>query len=179
MRQIGAEPLNAAERQKRYRERHPERCNTAKGEWALANPEKFKEGERRRNKAYRDRNPDKGLVRNAKFRTTVKGAACYLYWNAKRRAKVDGLEFTITKEWIIDAVANGKCQITGIPFVLQNGRKPWAPSLDKTNPKLGYTPDNVKVVVWIYNTCKWDNTHEDVVAFAKALMANEKITCDS
>lgn len=171
---IGLVPLTGAQKQKRYRERHPERCATAKGLWALANPEKFREGARRRDREYRKRNPQKSLIRNAKFRTTAKGAAQYLYSNAKRRAKVGGLEFSITREWILDAVEKGKCQITGIPFVIANGRKPWAPSLDKTNPRGGYTPGNVKVVVWMYNTCKWDATHDDVITFARAVVGANK-----
>ena|SRR3990167_5781953 len=177
MRLIGATPLTAAERQRRYRIAHPERCATAKGLWALANPEKFREGAHRRDKAYRERNPRKAIIRNAKFRTTAKGAAQYLYSNAKRRAKVSGVAFTITKEWILERVQAGKCEVTGMPFVIANGRKPWAPSLDKTNPLGGYTPDNVKVVVWMYNTCKWDSTHDDVVAFARAVLGVNK--CDS
>lgn len=170
MRLLGTVPLTSAERQKRYRSAHPDRVNTAKGRWALAHPEQFREGARRRTREYEQRNPDRSKLRNAKFRTTARGAAAYLFSNAKRRAKIEGLEFTLTKEWIFDAVKSGHCQVTGLPFVFDNGRKPWAPSLDKTDPLGGYTPDNVKVVVWMYNTCKWCFKHDDVVAFACAVI---------
>jgi hypothetical protein len=173
MRLIGTIVLTNAERQKRYRERHPDRISTAKGVWALANPEKFREGAHRRDRLYRERHPDKSKIRNAKFRATARGAATYLYYNAKRRARIDGLEFSLTKEWILAAVENGKCQITGLPFTFENGRKPFAPSLDRTNPLMGYTPDNVKIVVWMYNSCKWCFTHEDVVVFARAVVEAE------
>ena len=166
MRMIGERPLTGAEIQKRYRERHPDKVRTAKSAWALANPELYRDGVRRRTRAYELRNPGRSKIRNAKFRTTPRGSAAYLYSNAKRRAKVDGLKFTLTKQWIQDAINKGVCQVTGMPFVFANGQKPWAPSLDKTDPSGGYTPDNVKVVVWMYNTCKWCFKHEDVVAFA-------------
>lgn len=168
MRLIGTVPLTAGERQKRYRERHPDRVKHYTGTVVA------KEGAKRRQRAYEQRNPDRRKVRNAKFRTTAHGAACCLYWNAKRRAQVDGLEFSLTKEWIAAAVTSGVCQVTGLPFVYENGRSPWAPSLDKTDPAGGYTPENVKVVVWMYNTCKWTFTHEDIVTFARAILGAEK-----
>src|SRR3990167_4957902 len=144
MRLLGLVPLTPAARQKRYRAAHPERGRGAKSTWALANPEKYREGARRRTRAYEQRHPQRNRVRHAKFRTTLHGTACYIYWNAKRRAVVDGLEFTLTKEWITQVLEDGRFQVTGLPFSFDNGRKPWAPSLDKTNPLGGYTRRNVK-----------------------------------
>ena len=118
---------------------------------------------------YELRNPGRTKVRNAKFRTTVHGISCYLYWNAHRRAKVNGLIFSLTKNWIKAIVAQGVCQVTGLSFSLENGRKPWAPSLDRIDPTKGYTADNVQVVVWLYNTAKMEFRHEDVMILANAL----------
>ena len=170
MRLIGDIPLTGAERTARYRKAHPEKCKDAGSTWAISNPEKYKEGMRRRNKTYEAKNPHRSRDRNAKFRRTPQGAATYLYSNAKRRAREGGLEFTITKAWILERLLAGECQVTGMPFVIDNGRKPWAPSLDKTDPSGGYTPENTKVVVWMYNTCKWQFTHDDVVNFCKAVL---------
>src|SRR3972149_2816888 len=164
----------AAERQRDYRKRHPARMNNAKSKWALEKPEKFREGVRRRNRAYEKRNPGRSITRNAKFRTTIHGAACYLYWNAKRRAKVENVEFSITKEWIKSVLESGKCQITGLSFAFGNGRRPWMPSLDRLNSKLGYTINNVQIVVWLYNAAKAEFSHEDVMTLAKALISKQK-----
>lgn len=162
--------LTPAERAKRYRERHPDQVKRLYSDMS----ETEKQGARRRNRVYALRNPDRSKAKNARFRTTEKGAACYLYWNAKRRAQDDGLEFNLTKEWILEAVVRGQCQVTGLMFDLSNGRKPWAPSLDKRDPDGGYTMDNVQVVVWMYNACKWTFSHDDVLTMARALLAGER-----
>lgn len=168
MQLIGDTPLTAAERQKRYRDRHPDRIRR----YAMSDAARV--SQRRRNREYEKRNPQRSIQKNAVFRATAKGSSCYLFWNAQRRAKIARIEFTLTKEWIFERVLRGICEVTGIPFVIANGRKPWAPSLDKIDPKGGYTPDNVQVVVWIYNTCKWDSTHKDVVTFARAVVEKNK-----
>lgn len=46
---------------------------------------------------------------------------------------------------------NGKCEVTGIPFSLDNSdtgstRRPWAPSIDQIESGKGYTIANVRVV---------------------------------
>ena len=161
-----------SERQKSYRMRHPERIKKYK----RSHPDHV--GNNRRNKRMYHKDLVKSrqstAKRNALFRTTIHGAACYLYWNAHRRSKMDKLEFSITKEWIEAVLKNGKCQITGLPFSFGNGRRPWMPSLDKSDPNSGYTKDNVKVVVWLYNTAKAEFSHDDVITLAKALVKKEK-----
>jgi hypothetical protein len=80
--------------------------------------------------------------------------------------------------WVLTKLENGFCEVTGIPFVLQinekygttNNMQPYSPSLDRTDPKKGYTEDNVKVVVAIYNQAKMHWGHHDVVTLAKAIM---------
>lgn len=161
----------AAERQRDYRKRHPERVAAYK----RSHPDLV--GNRRRNRRLYAKSTveqkEKRLRKNADFRTTKRGAACYLYWNAKRRAKVDGLEFELTKEWIEAALNEGTCQVTGLPFSFGNGRRPMMPSLDKKDPKLGYTKDNVQVVVWMYNAAKAEFSHNDVVRLARAIIEKQ------
>ena len=89
---------------------------------------------------------------------------------AKKRAFLQGIKFDITAEWVEKRIRIGKCEVSGIDFVLVEGRHPFAPSLDRTDPNKGYTEDNVKVVVWCYNAAKGVATHEDVVTLAEALV---------
>lgn len=66
--------------------------------------------------------------------------------------------------------------MTGIPFELSTGRgnggaDPWAPSLDQMDPSIGYTPENTRVVVWMFNAAKHIGTDADVRRMAEALCA--------
>lgn len=82
----------------------------------------------------------------------------------------------ITVEWIQEKLEKGKCEITGIEFSFDDNRSyrtctdPWRPSIDKIDPGGGYTVDNCRLVIMMYNRAKGINTDEDVVKMVKALM---------
>jgi len=48
------------------------------------------------------------------------------------------------------------------------------PSLDRIDSKQPYLKDNVKLVVYMYNACKSQFAHEDVVSFCNQLVNNER-----
>lgn len=48
---------------------------------------------------------------------------------------------------------------------------PFAPSLDRVDPKLGYVTTNVQVVCWSYNQAKGQWDHQDVLVLARALVS--------
>jgi hypothetical protein len=107
------------------------------------------------------------------------GRAKALFHSARKRAKKYGIEFTLTREWITRRIERGVCEVTGLPFDMgvnhgdgseRFARRPFGPSLDRTDPAGGYTPGNVKVVVCVYNAAKWDWKHVDVIRMAKALL---------
>ena len=102
------------------------------------------------------------------------------YWalnlrnKALQRAKDKNLEFTLTKDFILDKVMNGVCEVTGVPLDFSGGeRKPYTPSLDRIIPELGYTSENVRLVCWMYNSAKGTFTDQDVLNFVK-LFSKEK-----
>jgi hypothetical protein len=70
--------------------------------------------------------------------------------NAKGRGRI--LEFSITREDVISKLKQAKyrCAVTGTPLSLQvlshDGRKPFAPSIDRIDNEKGYTADNCRVV---------------------------------
>lgn len=96
-----------------------------------------------------------------------------LWKRCKDRANKLNLEFNLTREFIKEQLANGTCKATGIKFRYEMGDtkiiSPFAPSVDKINPKLGYTIDNCQVVCWIYNRAKGDSSHEEVLILARSL----------
>lgn len=99
---------------------------------------------------------------------------------AKTRAEAKRLAFLLDASDIIRRIEAGCCEVTGIPFFLKHHtekstfKHPFAPSLDRIDPAKGYTPDNVQVVVWIYNAAKGQGTHEDVLNLARALWFKER-----
>jgi hypothetical protein len=106
---------------------------------------------------------------------TVVGRASQLWSSARKAARRKGLPFSITRKWIEEKLC-GWCEVSGISFDMETkpyGTNPFSPSLDRTDSIKGYTPDNVKLVVWMYNAAKSANQHGDVMKLAKALVGNE------
>lgn len=75
-----------------------------------------------------------------------------MFLNAKRRAKKNGLAFTISRSHI---VIPDKCPVYGIPLSLRTGKATAAsPSLDRIDNSLGYEPGNVAVISLVANADK-------------------------
>ena len=107
----------------------------------------------------------------------VKVRAQRLYGNAQKRALKMGWpapDFSST--WIEEKILSGFCEVTGIPFDLSSqatatvhAKNPWVPSLDRTDSAGVYAMENVKVVVFMYNVCKAEFNHSDVVRFCRVV----------
>jgi hypothetical protein len=95
---------------------------------------------------------------------------------AKSRAKKFGVPFDLDANFILDRLKMGICEVTGIQFVLHDGSDgskkvhPYSPSLDRIKAGAGYTKDNVRVVVYIYNIARSEYSDQQVLEFAKALV---------
>jgi len=107
-----------------------------------------------------------------KQRTTVHGRAADMWNNAKNRAEREGLDFSLTVNWVEERLKEGKCQRTDIPFNLTTSA--WtnnnAPSIDRADNRLGYTPENCEVVVWQFNRAKGSQTYGELLEFAYRLL---------
>lgn len=107
-------------------------------------------------------------------RSTLMGRALTMYDNAKRRARVFDVDFDLTREWIADRLL-GRCPLTGRSFELKVGgngvrNNPYAPSLDRIDPKKGYTMDNVRVITTQANVARNQWGDDLLVQFAKDVL---------
>lgn len=144
MRMIGDRPLTGAERTRRYREKHKEKCYAALLEYRAKNPEKIKEISRRSH----HKNPVRKILQ------------C-----ARSRAKKYGLEFNLEASDIIVPVT---CPVLGIAIACSNaGFSDSSPTLDRIDNSLGYVKGNVAVISWRANRIKCDATPEELAAIAR------------
>lgn len=111
----------------------------------------------------------------------VKIRAQRLYGNAQKRAKALGWpEPDFGSKWIEEKILAGFCEVTGILFDLTtqttstvHAKNPWVPSIDRIDSAKPYLKNNVQLVVYMYNVCKSEFTHKDVVKFCRAVAATE------
>jgi hypothetical protein len=111
----------------------------------------------------------------------VKLRAQRLHGNAQKRAKANGWPIPdFGSPWIEEKIAAGVCEVTGILFDLTSqtsdtvhAKNPWVPSIDRIDSSKPYTKDNVQLVVYMYNVCKSEFAHKDVVKFCRAVVAME------
>jgi len=94
---------------------------------------------------------------------------------AQQRSRKSGIEFKLNKE---DIIIPDKCPILGIPLIAHKGKpggKNNSPSLDRINPKKGYTKDNIWVISHLANQMKSHSTEEEMLVFANWIIDNIKV----
>jgi hypothetical protein len=115
--------------------------------------------------------PERHKVWRHRVKQTPEGRAILLLQQAKKRAKERGTDCTLTHAWIKERIIKGKCDRTDIPFVLNGGNKdPHAPSLDRIDCSLGYTPENTRLVCWIFNQARSNYSDDTLYNFCLAVV---------
>lgn len=139
-------------------------CERAK-RWRQANPEKYEAQYKGRDtgalslktKAWRDQNPEyakqwwDGKLTSDPLYCQLRGI--------KARCKKNNLEFDLTNDFLMELYdQNPTCPILGIRMLLPNeeGELHNRMSVDRVNPKGGYTKDNVALMSQVANTLKSD-----------------------
>jgi hypothetical protein len=133
----------------------------------LASDRKYKEKRREEAKLYarkyRAENRDKFLAscKRAKDENPVK----YLLSGARSRARIKGLEFSITEN---DIHIPTHCPVFGFHIKKSSERRSFdSPSIDRIDSEIGYVPGNVAVISYRANMIKSIGTAEDHEAVAK------------
>jgi hypothetical protein len=136
--------------------------------------------EAKRRPSRRDARNKQGPVLRLRERQTYPWSR--LIYGAKNRSKKSNIEFDLTFDWGRDRWT-GACEITGIPF--RHGSKnptPFSPSIDRIDPKLGYTKENCRFILFGVNSLKLNGTDSDVMLIARAILksyfSSEKADCD-
>lgn len=135
-------------------------------------------------RTYRENNRALMREKNLRYQSTVPGRASNLWKTAMHRAKMKGIAFDLPREWVIEKLKLGICEITGLEFELtkkkdRNYANPMAPSIDRIDPAKGYTLENSRMVVWGYNSLKACGTDEQVMIIINALFEKRELQCAS
>ncbi len=101
-----------------------------------------------------------------KYRLSEKGRMRILLNAARVRAKKNNLVFELDLKWLFAKLKSGKCEMCEIKFTYDAPKQgyhhnPYSPSIDRHDPKIGYTKRNSKVVITAYNIAKnqWNQRH--------------------
>lgn len=135
--------------------------------WARKNPEKRKAISER---SYaKNGEASKGANREWRRRNVCR----VLLAQCKRGAKLKGLECTITLALLEERLSTGACSVTGLPYDLSETgagrRRPWAPSVDRLDNSLGYTPSNTRLVCCAFNLMRSDFPDDVLRTLVEAL----------
>ena len=129
---------------KHYKEHNKEHIRDLNRNWRSSNRDHYRE--------YRDT-----------YYRTVYGRCVELCRSAKRRSTKRGLTFNLDTDYLEDLWGrqNGCCLLTGIKLNIppeSTGGSHFydSPSLDRVDPKGGYTKDNVRLVCYGVNCCLHD-----------------------
>jgi hypothetical protein len=147
----------------------------------LSNSNEKKDLNKLLTKYLKDKNKffdNKKFSAGQKRRRTNIGRAESIFHSIKNSVKRRGFKrrfmLTIDKDWILEKLEYGVCEVTGLKFDnLGEIRALFLPSIDRINSKVGYTDENCQAVLYGYNAAKNVNTHEDVLKLARALVGKD------
>lgn len=105
-----------------------------------------------RTQRWRTRHPDKILLQNLRQRAP---------------------DAELDESWVRKKLAAGVCEVSGIAFQIATpgeGKNPFSPSIDRIDRTKGYTFQNCRMVVFIFNLARNSWKDSDVLLLAEALV---------
>lgn len=117
-------------------------------------------------------------LRSQKFYNSFEGRVKTLFAGVYRRQS----NATVTIEKIRQLLSGGVCPVTGIEFDLISGARkngvnyhPFSPSVDKIDPRLGYTDENIRIVIWQYNAMKGQQSDTLIFDICKKIVERNNL----
>lgn len=103
-----------------------------------------------------------------RYLTTGRGYSSARITNARRRAKIKGLDFDLDVAWFEAKLGAGRCEISGLTFDYTD--LALAPSIDRIDSRLGYTKSNCRVILYCLNAFKGSMDDEKCRQIARAFL---------
>lgn len=125
------------------------------------NYEKNKDAILKRMKIRRELNKEK-ISNNKKSSYKEYKSSCpwrFLLRSAKRRSQKKNIAYTLSNSWALKNWT-GFCSVTGIQFSSAKSGNATSGSIDRINPKEGYTEENCRFVLFSFNSIKGTGTDE-------------------
>lgn len=98
-----------------------------------------------------------------------------LYQTVKQRATKRQIAFDLSIEWFEERLITGLCEVSKIPFKLDNYGEKWdkfySPSVDRIDNDKGYVVENCRLVLFGFNAGKFTATDDDFAKLVYALVA--------
>lgn len=137
-------------------------------DWANSNRDKKNEAQRR----YLQKNAAEITIKKNIW--TSENWDYKLWSQAQNRARRDNIGFKIDRS---DIVIPEYCSYLGCELtkIWGNGIVWTNASLDRIDNTKGYLKDNIRVISWLANSMKRDATAEQLVAFAKGVLAHANL----
>lgn len=175
-------PEKAREKNARWYSANREKAREYSVQYRAANPEKTRERDARHHAAHREKRHEqhaRWLAANPTYRSKYHATKrlTKLINGARCRSRKKNVPCFLTVESLQERYDRGICERTGLPFDLSPGPdRLFSPSLDRIDNSKGYSPENVQIVLWMYNGLKSTGSDEQALMIACAAMrrAREK-----
>lgn len=106
-------------------------------------------------------------------RTTYRAKS--LVYLAKQRAAKKGIPFDLDAKALQARIDKGFCELTGVPFRLDEARSFDSPSLDRIRPSDGYVMGNVRVICYGMNCALGTWGEESLMVLLTAWQKNKEM----
>lgn len=147
-------------------------CLVCQRDYAKQYKQKNQERIAQLNRDWRSLHREQQALYKKAYYQTPKGVCVELCRSAKRRASKKKVPHAITAKQLHDlwVEQEGCCVLTGVPLQTRGGLTYDSPSVDRKEPKQGYTPRNIRLVCYGMNCCLHDFGEDFFRPLAKNLI---------